>query len=210
MKIKINIQIFAIALVLILTKQIEVYAWLMLFALIHELAHMCAGLSLKLKPKALEVQAFGISIVFESFENLEKNKIIIAIAGPFINILIAILFSFIHIKASSIIVNTNVLLAILNLVPIYPLDGGRILHAIICLKNGKKIADEVVYKTSNALVIVMTALSSILILVYKNIGLFLIIAYLWVIVLKENKRYLLKKRINNALEKQKNAWLFFY
>lgn len=210
MKIKINIQIFAIALVLILTKQIEVYAWLMLFALIHELAHMCAGLSLKLKPKALEVQAFGISIVFESFENLEKNKIIIAIAGPFINILIAILFSFIHIKASSIIVNTNVLLAILNLVPIYPLDGGRILHAIICLKNGKKIADEVVYKTSNALVIVMTALSSILILVYKNIGLFLIIAYLWVIVLKENKRYLLKKRINNVLEKQKNAWLFFY
>lgn len=210
MKIKINIQIFAIALVLILTKQIEVYAWLMLFALIHELAHMCAGLSLKLKPKALEVQAFGISIVFESFENLEKNKIIIAIAGPFINILIAILFSFIHIKASSIIVNTNVLLAILNLVPIYPLDGGRILHAIICLKNGKKIADEVVYKTSNALVIVMTALSSILILVYKNIGLFLIIAYLWVILLKENKRYLLKKRINNVLEKQKNAWLFFY
>lgn len=210
MKIKINIQIFAIALVLILTKQIEVYAWLMLFALIHELAHMCAGLSLKLKPKALEVQAFGISIVFESFENLEKNKIIIASAGPFINILIAILFSFIHIKASSIIVNTNVLLAILNLVPIYPLDGGRILHAIICLKNGKKIADEVVYKTSNALVIVMTALSSILILVYKNIGLFLIITYLWVIVLKENKRYLLKKRINNVLEKQKNAWLFFY
>ena len=210
MKIKINIQIFAIALVLILTKQIEVYAWLMLFALIHELAHMCAGLSLKLKPKALEVQAFGISIVFESFENLEKNKIIIASAGPFINILIAILFSFIHIKASSIIVNTNVLLAILNLVTIYPLDGGRILHAIICLKNGKKIADEVVYKTSNALVIVMTALSSILILVYKNIGLFLIIAYLWVIVLKENKRYLLKKRINNVLEKQKNAWLFFY
>lgn len=205
MKIKINIQIFAIVLVLILTKQIEVYAWLMLFALIHELAHMCAGLSLKLKPKALEVQAFGISIVFESFENLEKNKIIIASAGPFINILIAILVSFIHIKASSIIVNTNVLLAILNLVPIYPLDGGRILHAIICLKNGKKIADEVVYKTSNALVIVMTALSSILILVYKNIGLFLIIAYLWVIVLKENKRYLLKKRINNVLEKQKNA-----
>ena len=58
----------------------------------------------------------------------------------------------------------------------------------------RKIADEVVYKTSNALVIVMTALSSILILVYKNIGLFLIIAYLWVIVLKENKRYLLKKK----------------
>ncbi len=201
MKIKINIQIFAIVLVLILTKQIEIYVWLMLFALIHELAHMCAGLSLRLKPKTFEIQAFGIGIVFESFENSEKNKVIIASAGPLINILIAIIFRFVHIKASDIIINTNVLLAILNLVPIHPLDGGRILHAIICLKNEKEIADEVVYKTSNVLMIVMTVLSSILILIYKNIGLFLIIVYLWVIVLKENKRYLLKKRINNMLER---------
>ena len=76
MRIKINIQIFAIVAILILTKQIEIYVWLMLFALIHELAHMVAGIALKLKPKTLEIQPFGIGIVFESFENTEKNKMI--------------------------------------------------------------------------------------------------------------------------------------
>lgn len=209
MKIKINIQIFAIALILFLTKQIEVYAWLMLFALIHELAHMCAGLILKLKPKTLEIHAFGIGIIFESFENSEKNKIIIASAGPFINIIIAIMFYFVHIKVSTIIVNTNILLAIINLVPIYPLDGGRILKSVISLKTENKIADEITYKVSNSLMVVLTMISSILILIYKNIGLFFIVIYLWLIVIKENKRFNLKKRIQNVLEKQKNAWLFF-
>lgn len=37
--------------ILILTRQIEIYAWLMLFALIHELAHTFAGILLKTKTK---------------------------------------------------------------------------------------------------------------------------------------------------------------
>ena len=94
MRIKINIQIFAASAIFILTKQIEIYVWLMLFALIHELAHMLAGITLKLKPQTLEIQPFGIGIIFESFENTEKNKIIIALAGPAINIIIAIIFYF--------------------------------------------------------------------------------------------------------------------
>ena len=72
MKIKVNIQIFAIIIILLLTKQIEMYSWLMLFAFIHEIAHMCAGMALKLKPEMLEIEPFGVGIVFESFENTEK------------------------------------------------------------------------------------------------------------------------------------------
>ena len=205
MKIKINIQIFAIALVLILTKQIEVYAWLMLFALIHELAHMCAGLSLKLKPKALEVQAFGISIVFESFENLEKNKIIIASAGPFINILIAILFSFIHIKASSIIVNTNVLLAILNLVPIYPLDGGRIIKEILHICIGLRKSEKYTYMISKTMIILLTAISSVVILYIRNISILIIVVYLWILMIIEKRRYDTKRKIRKIQQLQQVA-----
>ena len=137
MKIKINIQIFIIIGILILTRQIAIYAWLMLFALIHELAHTLAGIILKLKPKALEIEPFGIGIVFESYQNTEKNKIIIALAGPIMNILLAIVFSFIAVGAKELIVNANLLLAIFNMIPIYPLDGGRIIKSILSIKNGK-------------------------------------------------------------------------
>lgn len=205
MKIKVNIQIFAIIIILLLTKQIEMYSWLMLFAFIHEIAHMCAGMALKLKPEMLEIEPFGVGIVFESFENTEKNKIIISLAGPLINLLIAITFMFIKINPQELIINANLLLAIFNLIPIYPLDGGRILKAIIKIKDKKGITEDVLNKISNILMILLTAGSSILILIYKNIGLLLIIAYLWIIVIKENNKYTLKKKINKLLEKQKNT-----
>lgn len=201
MRIKINIQIFAIIAILILTKQIEIYVWLMLFALIHELAHMMAGIALKLKPKTLEIEPFGIGIIFESFENTEKNKIIIALAGPIINIVIAILFSYINIQNQQIIINSNILLAIFNLMPIYPLDGGRILKSIIKMKRDIEETEDIVNKVSNILMITISVTSSILILIYKNLGLFIIVTYLWCIVGKENKRYILRKRIRKIINK---------
>lgn len=204
MKIKINIQIFAITAILILTKQIEIYAWLMLFAFVHELAHIFTGLALKLKPRTLEIQPFGIGIIFESFNNTEKNKIIIALVGPITNMILAFIFNFINIKSQELIINSNILLAIFNLIPIYPLDGGRIIKAIITLKSNEEISEEIIHKISNILMISITMLTSILILLYKNIGLFLVIMYMWVIVIKENNRYNLRKRINKIINKNFN------
>ena len=167
MRIKINIQIFAIIIILILTKQIELYAWLMLFILIHELAHMFTGLFLKLKPKTLEIQPFGIGIVFESFENTEKNKIIIAIAGPLINIIIAIF----------------------NLLPISPLDGGQILNRILRIIFGNKEAYTITNSLNTIIMSVITAISSILILYLKNISIVIILIFMWYLVFKENQKY---------------------
>ena len=80
MQIKINLQIFLFIIIFALTHQIEIYGWIMLFAFIHELGHMLAGMLLGLKPKSLNFMPFGISVTFETYgykRLIEIKKILI-------------------------------------------------------------------------------------------------------------------------------------
>lgn len=170
--------------------------------------HIFAGLLLKLKPKKLNIMPFGLAVTFESYgyrKLMETKKILIAFAGPLTNILISIITLFIHIDENlkRTIIYSNILVAFFNLIPIYPLDGGRILKGFIKLKyKNNMVADLVVNKISNILAIALTAISSILILYLKNISIFLVIVYLWIIVIKENKRFDLKKKVNDIILEQ--------
>lgn len=204
MQIKINLQIFLFIIIFILTHQIEIYGWIMLFAFIHELGHMITGLILRLKPKTLSVMPFGISITFETYEYkklIEIKKILIAIAGPLINLIICIIASILHIniETKQLIIYSNILIALFNLIPIYPLDGGRILKGLIRLKCEEMKSEDTVNKISNILIVILTALSSIMILYLKNIAILFVIMYLWLIIIRENKEYNLKRKLNKII-----------
>lgn len=210
MQIKINLQIFLFIIIFALTHQIEIYGWIMLFAFIHELGHMLAGIILKLKPKSLNFMPFGISVTFETYEYkklIEKKKILIAIAGPLTNLIICIITAFLHIDLATkaLIIYSNILIALFNLIPIYPLDGGRILKGIIRLNNDEIKSDRIVNRMSNILIIVLTVIASILILYLKNIAILFVIAYLWVIIINENKKYNMKMKVHEILEKDKQC-----
>lgn len=194
MKIKVNLQIFIFAIIFYFTKQIEIYTILMLFAFIHELGHLFAGIILGLKVKKINVIPFGISIDFEDYSSKYLiKKIIIAIAGPLVNLIIFILGIYNNWKEE--VIYTNVLIGMFNMIPIYPLDGGRILKYIFQLCGDAKEAEIITYKLSNILIILLTVISSVGILLMHNIGIVLILSYLWYLVIKENKRYKLKMKI---------------
>lgn len=206
LQIKVNLQIFLFIIVFILTHQIEIYGWIMLFAFIHELGHICTGLILKLKPKTLELMPFGVSITFETYEYkklIETKKILIALAGPLTNLFIALLTYFLHINDNlkQMIIYSNILIAIFNMIPLYPLDGGRILKGIIRLKKTEIKSDEIINKVSNILIILITAISSIIVLYIKNFAIIFILIYLWIMVIKQNKRFKIKKQAYSMLEK---------
>lgn len=210
MQIKVNLQIFLFIIIFALTHQIEIYGWIMLFAFIHELGHMFAGIILKLKPKSLSFMPFGISITFETYEYkkiIEIKKILIAMAGPLTNLIICAIAVFLRIDLATkaLIIYSNILIALFNLIPIYPLDGGRILKGIIRLNNEEIKSDKIVNRTSNILIIFLTAIASIVILYLKNIAIVFVIAYLWAIIINENKRYNMKMKVYEILEKDKQC-----
>jgi stage IV sporulation protein FB len=215
MSIKINLKIFLFAIIFYFTKQIHIYAMLMFFAFCHEMGHLLCGIAVGLKPKSLKIMPVGLSVEFAVLPKeynkkivkanaLQLKKLYIAIAGPITNILIVIVaFLIRNIIDNAIcmeIIYSNLLIAFFNLMPIYPLDGARVIKSIIYIIEGRKNATKLTYYISNITMVLITMVSSIAIYYYQNIAILIIIIYLWGMVYLENKKYNLKNRIDKLIE----------
>lgn len=207
MRIRIHLKIFIFVLIFLLTNQIKIYGILMLFALIHELGHMLVGILLGFKPTKLEIMPYGVSVGFEiKCEDYNKKvkkanmlavkKLIIALAGPLTNFIITVIFLIINKNLFGIernlVIYANILIGIFNLIPIYPLDGGRAIKNILHITVGLKKSYEYTNQISKITICILTGICSITILYIRNIAILLILAYLWYLVIAQNKKYKMK------------------
>ena len=160
----------------------------MFFCILHEIGHLIAGLILKMKPEKIEIMPFGLSISFNTNFNDNKIKeIIVALAGPATSLALTILcnninFGYITMQEA---VYSNLLILLFNLIPLYPLDGGRIIKGILDIKLGVTNGSKIINKISYITMIILTVISSIGVFYYKNFAIFLFCIFLWIIVLKE-------------------------
>lgn len=220
MRFRIDLKIFLFLILFYFTKQIETYVIIIVFAIIHELGHLMAGLIMGMKPEKIELMPYGISISFKlkpkdynkkilKANLLEIKKILVAIAGPFTNLLIIIFATHLKIELFSnlIIIYANLLLILFNLVPIYPLDGGRILKGIISIFKGKKKAEQTINKISIIIGIIISALGIWILINNKNIAILFFLLYIWIIIIQENKKLKNKRLMYEILEKsiEKNS-----
>lgn len=102
------------------------------------------------------------------------------------------------------IIYANLIIFIINMIPIYPLDGGRIIKNILKLLLGNRKALDYTNKVSNIFVIMVTAISSIAVYYYKNIFILLALIFIWSLIIKENKRYYTYNKIYKAIDKENN------
>lgn len=118
---------------------------------IHEMSHVLAARLLKLKVNEIELLPFGGAVRIQSiFELNPVHEILVSIAGPLSNILLLLLyFGGMQVEgiAASLpgpeFVNINLMLAGFNLLPALPLDGGRILRAILARQMGIQRATKI-------------------------------------------------------------------
>lgn len=161
---------------------------------------------------------FGLSVGFASKrENynqkvkkgtkLTLKKLVIALSGPLTNLMFVVIFLLFPIPFLGVdrelVIYANILIGIFNLIPIYPLDGGRIVKCILHIFLGRKEAYDYTNKISNITITFLTAASSIAILYWKNVAILIILGYLWYLVVIENKKYKNKKEIYKRIKQMK-------
>lgn len=213
MKIKLNLDIFLFLILFFITNQIEIYTLVMTFTLIHELAHLISGVLLGFEVDTFRIMPLGFSIEFKTniadYNNkiihsniLAVKKIIIASAGPLFNLFVVIFGIIFNINVN--IIYANLLLLLFNLLPIYPLDGGRILNEILKIYFGNRRAYKYTNIIINVLAIVLTIIASITIMIINNVAILLITCVIWIIVIQENKKYSTYNKIYKTIDKDCN------
>lgn len=188
MRIRIDLKIIIFLIIFYFTNQLRIYLIIMFFCILHEIGHLISGLILKMKLEKIEIMPFGLSISFYmDFNNSKIKDIIVALAGPTTSLVLAILcrdINLVYITTQEA-VYSNLLILLFNLIPLYPLDGGRIIKGILNKKLGVANSNRLINKISYITMIILTVISSICVFYYKNLAIFFVCIFLWIIALKE-------------------------
>ena len=191
MKIEINLKIILLGILFFILKQLDIYLIFIIFITLHEMAHLIVGMLAGLRPKVFKINPLGVSVEFYMYQSRSSiKKIITYFAGPILNFAMGAIFMVLPIDENlkMKIVYTNLLLGIFNLIPIIPLDGGKILKEILVKMIGNKDATIFMNRLTQVILVAFTLIYSVWILKLKNFAIFLLILYLWYLKYLEDRK----------------------
>lgn len=129
-KIKIHPFFYIVMLICLFTGNIHDFLVLTSIIIVHEIGHIILGLSFKWKLEKVVILPFGGLSVFNNKINTPLiEQFFVAIAGPIFQMIFYFFISLFYISKRVMIL--NYLLLFFNLIPIYPLDGSKILYVFL-------------------------------------------------------------------------------
>ena len=146
-------------------------------ALCHEAGHILTAKLLNLDNARIYSKMYGISLKTKALSYRDEIKI--ALAGPLVSFCLFIIFSilfdiFRENKYLLYAAFSNFALFTLNILPLYPLDGGRALYCFLCLKiNADKV--RIIIKTVSFLFLLPLGILSVIIFLRSGFNLSLLI-----------------------------------
>lgn len=91
------------------------------------------------------------------------------------------------------------MITFLNLIPVYPLDGGRILRGVLFLTLGYKKSLKISTGIAKSLMIFVTLGGMALLVYFKNPSLILLAVYMYIIIKEESKKDRIQETINELI-----------
>ncbi|MBN1964367.1 MAG: site-2 protease family protein, partial [Anaerolineae bacterium] len=116
--------------------------------LAHELGHVWMALRERVPVRGVTLFMFGGVAQIEEEPRTPGGEFRIAIAGPLVSLSLALLFEVVYLLDRGVspylaapslwLARINLILAVFNMIPGFPLDGGRVLRAIIWKITGSQ------------------------------------------------------------------------
>lgn len=192
-KVRINLLIFPLFFSAFIFNFAELLFISYLTAFVHEYFHIAAMKFLGIPLKKIDIQPFGICAYINNVSVFSSYKeVLIAAAGPLFNFTFALVLicikHFTYFEYLDYAISINILMGTFNLIPALPLDGGRILRAILSIKFGIIRAYNFMLSLSRKIIIcILAAGIFIVIFVPFNFSLLLICAFLFSNIASEEK-----------------------
>ncbi|MFI2201159.1 site-2 protease family protein [Streptomyces sp. NPDC020192] len=120
--------------------------------LVHELAHTVAAIRFKLPVRRIQLQFFGGVSEIEKEAETPGREFVLAFVGPLLSLVLAGLFylAMKPVEPRTVpgvllagLMISNLIVAVFNLLPGLPLDGGRMLRAVVWKLTGKPMSGTV-------------------------------------------------------------------
>ena len=148
-KLRIHPLFYLFGLYYALTGRIFIFIIYTVCALSHELGHSFAAANAGYKLNRITLMPFG-AVVSGDLDGLKcADELKIALAGPFLNLAIGLFFVSLWWLSPEIYAYTdiaaqaNFTLALINFIPVYPLDGGRVAYAFLSLRLKRETAGKI-------------------------------------------------------------------
>ena len=180
MVIKIHIYLFLVMAYMFAIGNLENFLIAYIFIILHEIAHILISIVLQVKVQEIELLPIGVNAKYLG-RIAGIKELLISIAGPFTSFLF---YKFLKI---SYLKKINLFIAIANLIPLKPYDGGRIIHSIITLILDENKANRVFIEMQKKSLNFLTILAIIALVKFKNYYLSIACIYMICIVKEELK-----------------------
>ena len=166
--------------------------WGLLACAVHELGHVAAALALGGRTERMSLTVVGAELSFSYRTPLSYGQdSLVALAGPMANLLLGGLFFALDWRLPAVM---SLGIGAFNLLPILPLDGGRVLYGLLADKLDPDWADRFLTVSSGCLVGLLAGAGVIAAVHYANVTLLLTALWLLTRVLRHGTQGTMSSR----------------